>query len=756
MATTYVSAGVYINEKDDSLYTPAASPTIVGLIGTATKGVLNTATFITNEGQLIDTFGRPRTKDRAMHSAIEILKSCRTMYFVRIGGASLAYGAITVDDTGSTATAASIGPSANGETFNLTPGATVVLDVNATGDGTATFTATQAARECATAENYDLNAIAAGAPVTLTIAIDGAAAQTITFASTDPLIALFNAVTAEEATAVINDQILGAAASATTGATKVTVTSDTYGTDSIVQVSGGTANPAFGFNVAATAGTGNVGDIDAVTALEVKTVLELAFPLITVTYSLLGAITLTTNLTGASASLDLDSSSTAIGASPLINLTPLDSLQSGSATGVAASTVTFTAATQGTHSSDIDIIVSDSTSLTNAKKLVVRYRDVTVETYDKLYKGPVPLAGAYEMITTINAGTTDGAYTASEYITAADANAALDDPANGTYTLTAGNNGDDWIASTVIGTVSGTTYTGMQVFSNPEEIDVSILATPGISYASVISAGITLAAARADCLFVADCPFGLSPAEVTGWHNGDGTTNTVDQESRTEANSTAFNSSYAALYYPFVQIYDKYNDSNVWMPPSMVAVRTMVHTDQVGDPWIAAAGPNRSQTTSILQLEYSATQGERDLMYQSGNNVNPLASIVGVGVTIMGQKTLQRAPTALDRVNVRRLLLFLEKAIARSTKYLMFEQNDEVMWRRFINLVTPLLDDVKARRGMYDYRVVADSSTTTDSLIDNNTFVGKIFIQPTKTAEILIVSFNLLPSGASFEEYVQA
>jgi hypothetical protein len=764
MATVYVSAGVYVQETDNSLYTPASAPTFVGIVGTATKGPVNEAVLITNEGQLIDTFGRPRSKDFGMQAAIEILKDCRTMYFVRIAGAAASLGLISVNDAGSGATPASIGPSANGEPFNLEPGATWTMTVTGVGAGTATFLATAAARECTNAETYNLNAIAGGGATTLTVKIDlELVAQTITFAAGNPLITNYAAVTAEEVCDVINSQLVGGSAVVSTGHTKATIKSDTRGLASWVQVTGGTANAAvngFDFAITAIQGTGNVLDIDAVLGSEVASILTAAFGagFIDVDVGVTGAVTVHTDATGVAQSILISSASTAIGAAPLVNITPLDIAVLGTNSTAPAATVRFSAATYGSHSSDIKVTVEASASLAGCVKLTVKYRDIVVETFDKLYKSPTPVTGGYEMVTTLNSGSTDGAYSASEWITATSLNPTGENPAVGTYTLSAGLDGDNWTSGTVVGTTSGTVSTGMQIYRNPERIDVSILLTPGISYAAVIAEGLDIAETRADCLYVADCPFNLSAQEVTKWHNGDATIGAVivDQESRTETNSTTFNSSYGALYYPYVQMFDKYNDDNIWLPPCGVVARSMVYTDEVADTWFAPAGPNRSQTTSVLDIEYSATQGERDLMQQSGNNVNPLANLAGVGITIMGQKTLQRAPTALDRVNVRRLLLYLEKAVARSVKFLMFEQNDSIMWRRFINLVSPLLDDVKSRRGLYDYRVVADSSTTTDYMIDNNTFIGKIFLKPTKSAEILIVGFNLLPTGANFSEFVQS
>jgi phage tail sheath protein FI len=788
MASAFVSAGVYIQEKDDSLYAPALAPTIIGLVGTATKGPLNTATLITNEGQLIDTFGRPRTKDMGMHAAVEALKEGRLLYYVRIAGAAQAKGTINVLDAGSAATAASIGPSANTETFNFfvnsvetdDPGSVAAVGAggvrnanmritwdNGAGSNTTNvdFQGIQAETDntASAAATYNLNGIAAGADTTITLRVDGGIVQTITFSSTDAIVIAnggYAALTPAGVAHVINDQAVDC--HAFYNGNVVWIKSDTYGSDSIMQVTGGTANAVIGFIVTAETSTPNdVGDITAVTGAEIETVVEAdATPNLAVTISATGTVTIATATTGASRSIELVSASSlaTLGASPKVNLTPLDSTVNGTNTTAAANTVSFTAKTFGSHSSDIKVRITASTALSGTVKLEVLYRDVVVETYDKLLKSTAatPITGSYALETAINSGIT-GVFDASEYIVAASLSTSGENPAPGTYTLSAGNNGDDWTSGTVVGTISGVTRTGMQLFRDPEQIYVNILATPGISYAAVISEGLDICSTRNDCLYIADCPFGLSPANAVAWHNGDNSlTVTVDQESRTETNSTTFNSSFGALYYPFVQIFDKFNDTNIWIPPSALAMRTIAYTDAEADPWFAPAGPNRTQATSILDLEYSASLGERDLMQLPGNNVNPIANIAGVGISVYGQKTLQRASTALDRVNVRRLLLQAEKLIASSVQYLVFEPNDSIMWRRFVNLVSPVFEDIKARRGLYDFRVVADSSTTTDLLIDQNTFLGKIYLQPTKAAEKLIVSFNLVPTGANFEDYAQA
>jgi phage tail sheath protein FI len=777
----YVSAGVYVKETDNSLYASALAPTIIGVVGTATKGPLDTPVLVTNEGQFVEAFGRPRTKDYGMHATIEALKACRLVYFVRIAGAAKTKGSVSILDAGSAATAASIGPSANAEPFNLYTGSveapvgTRTSSIRISYDDGAgllvvnpAFIGIQAAVTCATPEAYNLNAIAAGADTYIDVTVNGGVKQTIVFDSADPIIVAnggYAALTAAGVAHVINDQILSGEAAYNPGtAPTVTLRSDRFGTSSSIRVTAQAtlpdANTAFGFDVALHTGAGsNVADLFAVDASEVETLVEASAPAdLVVDVGLTGTVTIHTLTTGAAKSIEIVSAnSPAIGASPRINLTPLDAVVNGTNTGAAANTLKFEAISYGSHSSDISVRIAASTAITGCVRVDVLYRGVVMETYDKLYKSPTPVVGGYALITTINSGNSTAGYSASEWVVASDLSALGENPVVGTHTLSAGNDGDNWTAGTVVGSVTGTVRTGMQNFRDPEQIYINVLATPGISWAAVVTEGFDICGSRLDCLYVADVPQGLSPADAVKWHNGDASvTVTVDQEARTENNSTVWNSSYGAFYYPFVEIFDKYNEENIFVPPSALLLRTIAYTDEVADPWYAPAGPNRTQASSILSLEYSPTLGERDLMQLPGNNVNPIANISGVGVVIMGQKTAQKASTSLDRVNVRRLLLLAEKLVAQATFFLNFEQNDEVMWRRWINLVTPVFEDIKARRGLYDFRIIADATTTTSLLIDQNTFLGKIFLQPTKSAEKLIVDFNLVPTGVNFSEYTQA
>jgi uncharacterized protein len=245
-------------------------------------------------------------------------------------------------------------------------------------------------------------------------------------------------------------------------------------------------------------------------------------------------------------------------------------------------------------------------------------------------------------------------------------------------------------------------------------------------------------AQRGDAMCIVDPPFGLNVDEVIDWHNGVG------------YGHAAFNSSFGALYWPWIKVLDPYNRKKVWLPPSGFVLGQIAYTDNVTQPWFAPAGLNRGHIIQALEIEYSPTLGERDFLYGNGNAVNPIVNFTRLGIHIWGNRTLQRKPTALDRVNVRRMVLYAEKVISTSIKFLVFEPNDEITWKRFIDLVDPTMEFIRATRGLYDFRVICDESTNPPSQIDQNTMLGKVLVKPTKSAEVIIVDFTLLSTGAEF------
>jgi len=213
-------------------------------------------------------------------------------------------------------------------------------------------------------------------------------------------------------------------------------------------------------------------------------------------------------------------------------------------------------------------------------------------------------------------------------------------------------------------------------------------------------------------------------------------------------NAAGASSNYGATYYPWVQLYSSNLGKTVWCPPSTVIGGVLAFNDQVGAEWFAPAGLNRGGIPSVVRAERRLSQSDRDTLYTG--NVNPLATFPGTGVCVWGQKTLQRKPTALDRVNVRRLLIALKDFIGGVARNLVFEQNTAVTRNRFLSQVNPYLESVVQRQGLYAYKVIMDDSNNTPDVIDRNQLVGQIYIQPTKTAEYIILNFNLTPTGAEF------
>jgi len=269
------------------------------------------------------------------------------------------------------------------------------------------------------------------------------------------------------------------------------------------------------------------------------------------------------------------------------------------------------------------------------------------------------------------------------------------------------------------------------LLNNKDEYQFNVLLAPGVSLGnSAVSSMISTCEDRGDAIALIDTT--LYGSVVT-----------------TAATAAAGQSSnYAATYWPWIQLYSSALGKTVWAPASTIMGGVLAFNDQVGAEWFAPAGLNRGGVPSVLKAERKLSQADRDNLYQA--NVNPLATFPGNGVVVFGQKTLQRRATALDRVNVRRLLIALKGFIGQVANNLVFEQNTNITRNLFLSQVNPYLDSVVQRQGLYAYRVVMDETNNTADVIDRNQLVGQIYIQPTKTAEFIILNFNVLPTGATF------
>ena len=214
------------------------------------------------------------------------------------------------------------------------------------------------------------------------------------------------------------------------------------------------------------------------------------------------------------------------------------------------------------------------------------------------------------------------------------------------------------------------------------------------------------------------------------------------------SNAATFDSSYVATYWPWLKTIDPNSGQQVWVPASTMVPGVYAFNDNVSYPWFAPAGISRGIMTTVIQSERILTQGNRDTLYQG--NVNPIATFPGSGIVVFGQKTLQKKRSALDRVNVRRLLIELKNYISQVGDTFVFEQNDAVTRNNFVSAINPYLSSVQQQQGLTAFRVIMDESNNPPSAIDQNQLIGQIYLKPTRTAEFILLDFNILPSGATF------
>jgi len=216
------------------------------------------------------------------------------------------------------------------------------------------------------------------------------------------------------------------------------------------------------------------------------------------------------------------------------------------------------------------------------------------------------------------------------------------------------------------------------------------------------------------------------------------------------------NSSYGCAYYPWVQINDTTSDSLLWAPPSIVALGTFSSSQRKSELWFAPAGFTRGGLTEgsagigVIQTRERLTSKDRDDLYEA--NINPIASFPSEGIVIFGQKTLQVTQSALDRINVRRLMIYVKKEISRMAATVLFDQNVPATWNRFLSKADPFLRSVQARLGLSDFRIILDESTTTADLVDRNVMYAKIFLKHARSIEFIALDFVISSTGAGFED----
>jgi len=284
--------------------------------------------------------------------------------------------------------------------------------------------------------------------------------------------------------------------------------------------------------------------------------------------------------------------------------------------------------------------------------------------------------------------------------------------------------------------LTGGCYDNMvDLLSNKDDYQFNILLTPGLvdsfaGHVSQITELITNTQNRGDNIFIID-PVGY----------GSTVSNVVSQ-------AASRNTSYGAAYWPWCQIIEPSTGDLVWVPASTMVAGVYAYNDSVSEPWFAPAGINRGGLSTVVRPEQKLSQANRDTLYTG--KVNPIATFPGTGVVVYGQKTLQTRASALDRVNVRRLLISLKSYISQISNNLVFEQNTIATRNQFLSQVNPYLTSVQQRQGLYAFKVVMDDTNNTPDVIDRNELRGQIYLQPTKTAEFIYLDFNVTPTGATF------
>ena len=282
----------------------------------------------------------------------------------------------------------------------------------------------------------------------------------------------------------------------------------------------------------------------------------------------------------------------------------------------------------------------------------------------------------------------------------------------------------------------GTYAVALNLLANQDLFQYNLITAPGLIKANASATGelttmVSTAQTRGDNLAVVD----LVNYNTT-------TLSTVT------AGAAAIDSSYAATYWPWLQTIDPDKGGQVWVPASTMIPGVYAFNDRSGEAWFAPAGLSRGGLSTVLRAERNLTNGNRNSLYQA--NVNPIATFPNVGVVVFGQKTLQKKASALDRINVRRLLIELKSYISQVADNLVFEQNTISTRNNFLSTVNPYLESVQQRNGLYAFKVVMDDSNNTPDVIDRNELIGQIYLQPTKTAEFIYLDFNVLPTGATF------
>tara|TARA_R110002051_G_scaffold1143_9_gene5845 strand:+ start:9628 stop:11811 length:2184 start_codon:yes stop_codon:yes gene_type:complete len=721
----FVSPGVYVIENDISDYPPTINSSVVGIVGFASRGPIaglnsEKATLITSPQQLMDTFGEPSEdiKGQALEGALEILEATNSMRFIRCAsGAVEANAGVQLGSCPAMQISGSYaapilgvgGMSAIGSLDNTTSTVRLTVDVYNNDSslmqtkayvipaGTLTTSASEGATTAfglakAVGGSQDIDRILAvtegtgeGTPYLVGAAAGGYTRLSATFE-------------------ILNDAGTYVAASALQAVDKLGVAGTASSTDVASGVSIVTSGVAYkveslwpgeGYN----AGTKSDGTTSGVSFEVGINGGSLTFE----TVNNLGTSVESAKAGTVSASFLEDVIGTTY-ATKTSNYITAAFVSGAAATGLPSIALSLTALPE--------------------------------------------FANTYSTLTGFKTNGTIGAETAASVV-----NPRFLKLVQGTYNLSGGTNGIPTaathgaageaagVATAIIGQVeTDGGKTGFEALDDPVlNISLALAPGPGVGDNQSIQNGlITVAERTTDFLAFISPPYAVgTPGDAINWSNG-------SSDSRT----AAMNSSYAALYWPWLKVFQVFDGKDRWLAPEIYGVRQAAVTDAVADPWFAPAGFVRGRLTKPTDVEVILNQGDRDSLYSGGNCINPVVNFPQNGIAIFGQRTTQRQPTALDRINVRRMMIYIKKQILASTQRLVFEPNDKFTWTRVEELLNPMLDDIQRRRGITQFKVICDETTNTPVRIDRNEMWTKVLIKPTKTAEMVVFELNLTNQSA--------
>jgi len=693
---TYSSPGNYVIEKDFSEYAPAVNSSIAGVVGFASRGPANKATLITSPSQLVKTFGNPEDSEggQGLMGAIEILSKTNSIYYVRVEDDETAQEA-TVEIPWGVCPTSVLGGIPKNKNIRFLITATNSDGVDITPGLEDVYTMNVATGN--NPQNAILNANSAiqsrDWPWTVVPAIESGETQRVIFVASNPGQNAYISVSAVDA---LKDA--DGADVKTAGVTWTTFKTDgTYETGYDKPRDGGER----GWDITSDSdgGTYQVASLHTGAGYNSQVLNTAA-----------GVVNKGIKLEVRSAPED----------STDINVMEGGVLSEGYS-------VTFV---------DSGMFFEDVINVNNI--------DPVSETIKAFFTNSRSWNPPSIWSEQLNPGTGTGVKTQRGLTQHIDQLPRFLKMLSGDYPLLGGANGDipggGAISNKVVASIVGNSTDKSGIYAlDDDSLNLSMACVPGITEENIQNTLITLAETSQNFLAVVSPPAALgSTQKAVNWHNGHGS-----------SRSAAINSSYAAIYWPWLKTFDVGTASDIYMDPAAYAVSIMCHTDAVSDPWFAPAGLTRGRLTKPTDVEIILNQGDRDALYQPGNSINPIAKFAQDGICIWGQKTAQRTPSALDRVNVRRMMIVIRKMILAATRSIVFEPNDPMTWNRVVNLLQPAMDDIRRRRGITEFRVVCDETTNTPLRIDRNEMWCRVLIKPTKTAEILVFELNLTGQSAN-------